>query len=684
MSDEKARGGLEHWRTETDSSGVLWLAADKADGGANVLSGPVLRELDAIIAGIEDDPPKGVVVYSVKPSGFIMGADINEFTRIETSEQAFELVRLGQQVLDRVEALRCPTVAVIDGYALGGGLELAMACDYRLAVDSDRKTIGLPEVQLGIHPGFGGTVRSVQIAGVTAAMELMLTGKSLTPKKAKSAGLVDRLVTRDNWKAAAREIIGSRPPRSRAGFTQKLLNLAPVRPFVAKQMRARVAKRARRDHYPAPYAIVDLWQEHGGSPDGGYVAEARSIAELMCTDTSRNLVRVFFLQNRLKSQGSSDAPRARHLHVVGAGVMGGDIAAWCALRGLEVTLQDREEKYVKPALERAQKLFDKRIRDDAEREAAKGRLRADVAGDGVARADLVIEAIFEDKDAKQELYRDLEPKMKDGAVLATNTSSIRLEELRTVLSAPARLIGLHFFNPVAQLPLVEVIRCADSEAAAVDAGHAFVKAIGKYPLECASSPGFVVNRVLAPYMGEAMRLHEEGVALEIIDQAAVDFGMPMGPVELADSVGLDVAWHVSTILADAYGYPLPEQLKKMVDAGNLGRKSGQGFYRWEDGKADKQSDPEGPEPPDLQDRLILPMVNEAVACLAEGVVEDQDLLDAGVIFGTGFAPFRGGPLHYARSRGVAEIRSRLEKFAMEYGERFRPAEGWDAFSSRDE
>jgi 3-hydroxyacyl-CoA dehydrogenase/enoyl-CoA hydratase/3-hydroxybutyryl-CoA epimerase len=684
MSDENARGGLEHWRTETDSSGVLWLAADKADGGANVLSGPVLRELDTVIGGIEDDPPKGVVVYSVKPSGFIMGADINEFTRIESTEQAFELVRLGQQVLDRVEALRCPTVAVIDGYALGGGLELAMACDYRLAVDSDRKTIGLPEVQLGIHPGFGGTVRAVQIAGVTAAMELMLTGKSLTPKKAKSAGLVDRLVTRDNWKAAAREIIGSRPPRSRAGFTQKLLNLAPVRPFVARQMRARVAKRARRDHYPAPYAIVDLWQKHGGSPDGGYVAEAHSIAELMCTDASRNLVRVFFLQNRLKSQGSRDAPRARHLHVVGAGVMGGDIAAWCALRGLEVTLQDREEKYITPALERAEKLFDKRIRDDEEREAAKGRLRADVAGDGVAAADLVIEAIFEDKDAKQELYRELEPKMKDGAVLATNTSSIRLEELRTVLAAPARLIGLHFFNPVAQLPLVEVIRCADTEAAAVDAGHAFVKAIGKFPLECASSPGFVVNRVLAPYMGEAMRLHEEGVALEVIDQAAVDFGMPMGPVELADSVGLDVAWHVSTILADAYGYPLPEKLREMVDAGNVGRKSGQGFYRWEDGKAVKQSDPEGPEPPDLQDRLILPMVNEAVACLAESVVEDEDLLDAGVIFGTGFAPFRGGPLHYARSRGVAEIRSRLEKFAMEYGERFRPADGWDAFASRDE
>ena len=684
MSDETTSGDLEHWRTSTDSSGILWLAADKADGGANVLSGPVLLELDRVIGRIEDDPPKGVVIYSVKPSGFIMGADINEFTRIETSEQAFELVRQGQQVLDRLEALRCPTVAVIDGYALGGGLELAMACDYRLAVDSERKTIGLPEVQLGIHPGFGGTVRAVQIAGVTAAMELMLTGKSLTPKKARDAGLVDRLVTRDNWKAAAREIIGSRPPRSRAGFVQRLLNFGPVRPFVAKSMRERVAKRARRDHYPAPYAIIELWQQHGGSPDGGYVAEARSIAELMCTDTSRSLVRVYFLQNRLKSQGGREAAEPRRLHVVGAGVMGGDIAAWCALRGLEVTLQDREEKYVQPALERAEKLFAKRIRDDDKREAARGRLRSDVAGDGVPDADLVIEAIFEDKDAKQELYRKLEPKLKDGAVLATNTSSIRLEELRTALDAPARLIGLHFFNPVAQLPLVEVIRCADTEAEAVDAGHAFVKAIGKYPLECASSPGFVVNRVLAPYMGEAMRLHEEGVALETIDRAAVEFGMPMGPVELADSVGLDVAWHVSTILADAYGYPLPEKLKEMVDAGHLGRKSGRGFYRWEDGEAEKRSDPEGPEPPDLQDRLILPMVNEAVACLAEGVVEDEELLDAGVIFGTGFAPFRGGPLHYARSRGVEEVRTRLEKFAMEYGERFRPAGGWDAFTADGE
>ncbi|MEJ2601679.1 MAG: 3-hydroxyacyl-CoA dehydrogenase NAD-binding domain-containing protein [Gammaproteobacteria bacterium] len=683
MNDQAKSGRLEHWRTERDSSGVLWLAIDKADGGANVLSGPVLQELDSIVDGIEHDPPKGIVIYSVKPSGFIMGADINEFTRIDTPEQAFELVRLGQQVLDRLEALRCPTVAVIDGYALGGGLELAMACDYRLAVDSDKKTIGLPEVQLGIHPGFGGTVRTVQIAGVTTAMDMMLTGKSLTPKKARSVGLIDRLVTRDNWKAIAREVIGSRPPRGQAGFPQSLLNLGIVRPFVAGKMRERVAKRARQAHYPAPYAIIDLWQKHGASTETGYVAEARSIADLMCTETSRNLVRVFFLQNRLKAQGSDEAAPTRRLHVVGAGVMGGDIAAWCALRGLEVTLQDREEKYVRPALERAEELFEKRIRDEDERRAAVARLRADVAGDGVADADLIIEAIFEDREAKQALYRDLEPRMKEGAVLATNTSSIRLEDLRTVLAAPARLIGLHFFNPVARLPLVEVIRCDDTEAAAIDVGLAFVKRIGKFPLECASSPGFVVNRVLAPYMGEAMRLHQEGVPLGTIDEAAVDFGMPMGPVELADSVGLDVAWHVSKILADAYGYPLPEKLGDMVEAGHLGRKTGQGFYRWEDGKAVRQADPDGPEPPDLQDRLMLPMVNEAVACLAEGVVADEDLLDAGVIFGTGFAPFRGGPLHYARSRGVDEVRSRLEKFAMEYGDRFHPADGWQQFTTPD-
>jgi 3-hydroxyacyl-CoA dehydrogenase/enoyl-CoA hydratase/3-hydroxybutyryl-CoA epimerase len=396
----------------------------------------------------------------------------------------------------------------------------------------------------------------------------------------------------------------------------------------------------------------------------------------MCSSTSRNLVRVFFLQNRLKSLGNKTDDKVEHVHVVGAGVMGGDIAAWCALRGYTVTLQDREQKYIDPAIERASKLFAKRVRDDDERAATAERLRSDVDGNGVADADLVIEAIVENLDAKQSLYEDLQAKMKPGALLATNTSSIRLEELRTVLREPQRFIGLHFFNPVAMLPLVEVIRCEDTDQDALDIGSAFTKAIGKLPLECMSSPGFVVNRILAPYMGEAMQLAEEGVPLAAIDDAAVAFGMPMGPVELADSVGLDVALHVAKVLGEAMGRPVPETLQKMVDDGLLGRKTGQGYYRWENGKAVKPGRKTSDVSSMIEDRLVLSMVNEAVACLHEGVVADADLLDAGVIFGTGFAPFRGGPLHYARERGTTSVVMRLNELAKACGERFEPNSGW--------
>ncbi len=677
MSDNETQGST-HWRRTTDSDGVVWLSVDKADSSANVLSGAVLRELATQIEPLAADPPRGLVIHSGKRNGFVMGADINEFTTIADEDEAYRLIRLGQQVLDAVEALRCPTVAVINGFALGGGLELAMACDYRIALTNDKPIIGLPEVQLGIHPGFGGTVRAVRIAGVRAAMALMLTGKPITVTRALRQGLVDRIVAPDNWKHAAREMVAARRPPARAPLLDRFLNLGPLRPLLARVLRKQVAARARREHYPAPYAIVDLWQRHGASPHDGYEAEARSIARLMCTSTSRNLVRVFFLQNRLKSQGGKARSDIRHVHVVGAGVMGGDIAAWCALRGLEVTLQDREEKYVRPALERAEKLFGKKIRSSEERAAARQRLRSDVGGDGVKGADLIIEAIFEDLDAKQQLYEQLERDMKDGAVLATNTSSIRLEELRTGLREPQRFIGLHFFNPVAQLPLVELVHCEDTDENVLNLGLAFIKSLGKTPLACLSAPGFVVNRVLTPYMAEAMHLANDGVALPDIDRAAEDFGMPMGPVELADSVGLDVALKVSKVLGAAFGRPVPQKLVEMVEAGHVGRKSGQGFYAWEDGRAVKPAGGSGSPPADIGDRLMLPMVNEAVACLSDGVVGDADLLDAGVIFGTGFAPFRGGPLQYARDRGVDDVVSTLERLAAAHGERFAPHPGWDA------
>jgi 3-hydroxyacyl-CoA dehydrogenase/enoyl-CoA hydratase/3-hydroxybutyryl-CoA epimerase len=666
----------QHWTSETGDDGIVWLCIDKADGGANVLSGEVLKELHELIEPLAKQPPKGVVIHSGKSNGFVMGADINEFTKIENPEQAYALIRLGQQVLDELEALPCPTVAAINGFALGGGLELAMACDYRVAIDTDKRILGLPEVQLGIHPGFGGTVRAVQIAGVRPAMQLMLTGKPINVSKGRRIGLLDKVTDADGWRAAATSLVAAQPPKRQAPFVERLLGLGAVRPFIRNVLLKQVAGKARREHYPAPYAIIDLWHRHGASTRTGYEAEARSIAELMCTSTSRNLVRVFFLQNKLKGQGSKSAARVSRVHVVGAGVMGGDIAAWCALRGHTVTLQDREQKYIEPAMARAAKLFGKRIRNDAERAAALERLQADVDGAGAAQADLVIEAIFENLEAKQALYRSLQEKMRADALLATNTSSIRLEELRVGLDAPQRFIGLHFFNPVAQLPLVEVIRCEDTEQEALDIGFGFVKGIGKLPLECMSSPGFVVNRILAPYMAEAMELAEAGVPLADIDRAAEAFGMPMGPVELVDSVGIDVALHVSRVLGAAANRPVPQKLADMVETGQLGRKSGQGFYRWENGKAVKPAGGGSGAGSEIQDRLVLPMVNEAVACLHDGVVDDADLLDAGVIFGTGFAPFRGGPLNYARERGVDDVVARLTEFTQRFGERFTPHEGF--------
>lgn len=667
---------MKHWKTETDAEGILWLCLDTEDAKVNVLSSEILFELNEIVEKLAKEPPTGVVLWSGKDKSFVMGADIKEFTKVESVEQAGKVVRLGQQLMNRVEALPCKTVAVINGFCLGGGLELALACDYRLVHAGRKKILGLPEVKLGLHPGFGGTVRAVRVCGVRAAMQLMLTGNPIAPGKAKAIGLIDDLTSEESWREDAKAILKAAPSKARAPLMDRLLSASPLRPMVRNMLLKQVRGKARKEHYPAPYVMIDNWASDGASEVTGYETEAASFAELMVSDTSKNLVRVFFLQNKLKSQGNKTDTKIKHVHIVGAGVMGGDIAAWCALRGLTVTLQDREQKYIDPAMARAAKLFSKRVRDEAEHAATTERLKADVNGDGVADADLVIEAIYENLEAKQSLYEALQAKMKPGALLATNTSSIRLEELRTVLKEPLRFIGLHFFNPVAMLPLVEIIRCADTEQSALDAGFAFTKAIGKLPLECASAPGFVVNRILSPYMAEAMHLAEEGVPLIEIDKAAEAFGMPMGPVELADSVGLDVGLHVAKVLGAAFDRPIPEALQKMVDDGLLGRKSGQGYYQWVDGKAVKPKTNGSNVPADIQDRLILPMVNEAVACLSDKIVTDADLLDAGVIFGTGFAPFRGGPLHYAKSRGTTAIVMRLNELAKAHGDRFEPHSGW--------
>ncbi len=666
------------WRVDTDADGIAWLTFDKPGATANVLSRDTLIELARHVETFRAETPRGVVIRSGKQSGFIAGADIKEFQQLESEAQGVEMVRAAHRVMADLESLPCPTVAIIDGFALGGGLELALACRYRIGVKGDKFSIGLPEVMLGIHPGFGGTVRAVRRAGVRTAMEMMLTGKTLRADKALRAGFLDKLVYPSDAEATARMFV-KRPPKPRKPpLLDRVLSLAPLRGIVKKQLLAQVRAKARPEHYPGPYAIIDLWVKHGAHGQAAYDAEAVSIAHLMVGETSRNLVRVFFLQERLKGLGGKSRAAIERVHVVGAGVMGGDIAAWCAQRGLNVTLQDRELKFIQPAIQRAREGFEKRLRNAGKAAELMTRITPDVGGEGVPGADVILEAIFENADAKHELFARVEPRMKSTAILATNTSSIMLEQLDDRLPDPGRLVGVHFFNPVAQLPLVEIVRGESSSEESIQKAIAFTRRIDKLPLPCKSAPGFLVNRVLVPYFSEAFFALLEGTPREVIDEAAMRFGMPMGPVELADVVGLDVCKHVGEIVSNALGREKPDstRIDALIAAKKLGRKTGEGFYPWRDGKAVKSPGPH-PEPPaDLEDRLILALANECAAVLREGIVADADLIDAGVIFGSGFAPFRGGPLTYARKRGVDTVVARLGELSQRYGKRFAPDEGW--------
>jgi 3-hydroxyacyl-CoA dehydrogenase/enoyl-CoA hydratase/3-hydroxybutyryl-CoA epimerase len=669
-----------NWALQIDAERVAWLTCDMADASTNVLSGDVVRELAAKLTEAAALRPIGMIVQSGKRNGFIAGADIKEFLGIRSPAQGYQLVRAGQSVMQQLEDLPFPTVAAVRGFALGGGLELALACTYRVGADEPALSLGLPEVLLGIHPGFGGTVRSVQLIGVRPALELMLKGRPFKGARALRVGLLDDLVPPAELAARAKSLLLRRPPKRTAPVIERLMNLGAVRQVLARRTVATLHHSVRREHYPAPYAIVDLWQHYGAARAAGYEAEARSISELMCTPSSRNLVRVFMLQDRLKSLGADSTADFKHLHVIGAGIMGGDIAAWAAFRGMTVTLQDRSEELIRPALNRAQSFFEKRLKGPGQAAEAMSRLKMDVRGEGAANADIAIEAIYEDIGAKQALYAELEPRLKAGAVLATNTSSIQIETLCRKLEDPSRLVGIHFFNPVAQLQLVEVVQGASTRPQVVQDALKFTRRLDKLPLPCKSAPGFVVNRILTPYVNEAFFALEAGIPAAVIDRAAVQFGMPLGPIELSDVVGLDVSLHVGRVLGEALHRDVPQILIKLVEQKKLGRKSGEGFYRWQDGKAQKDTVEHAAAPADLQDRLILPMLDEAVACLREGTIQDADLLDAGVVFATGFAPFRGGPLQYAKDRGVTDVTHRLNELADRFGERFRPDAGWSLIS----
>ena len=647
--------GLLHWKLERDADGLGWLTLDKHGATTNTLSAPVLDELRTVLADLAAQPPKGLVIRSGKENGFIAGADIDEFGQLKTVDDAVVLVKRGWDTFEILANTPYPTLALVRGFCLGGGMELALACRYRVLVDEPGTRLGLPEVMLGIVPGWGGMKRLPRLTGAPAALDLLLTGRTIDARRARKLGIADECVPLRIMDNTARGVLRELPPLRRAPFPLSLTLNPLIRPVIAAKARKQVATRARREHYPSPYAILDIWVKYDGDALAAPPGDPASIAHLLQSPTATNLIRVFKLQERLKSFGRDKedgaAPRgarspAAHVHVVGAGTMGGDIAAWCALRGLTVTLQDQNAERLSPAMGRAAKLFSERLKDPLRVRDALDRLIPDVAGDGVARADVIIEAIFENLEAKQQLFTSLEAKAKPTALLATNTSSIPLEQIAAPMRDPGRLIGLHFFNPVARMMLVEVVVGASTRADLIPTAAAFTRQIDKLPLPVKSAPGFLVNRILAPYLMEAMRCVDEGMTPETVDEAALAFGMPVGPIELADTVGLDICMAVGKMLGRDTAPP--KRLSELIAAGNLGRKTKRGFYDWSGGKAAKSA----PDvvPPGLSDRLIRPLVSEAEGALAEGIVADADLVDAGAIFGTGFAPFRGGPLHYAATK----------------------------------
>ncbi|AYH45739.1 3-hydroxyacyl-CoA dehydrogenase NAD-binding domain-containing protein [Azoarcus sp. DN11] len=633
-----------------ESDGLAWLYLDRAGANTNTLSRELLDELAAAFAQLEADPPKGLVIASAKPAGFIAGADIEEFTRIDSAQGARDLVQRGWELFNWLARLKFPTLALVRGHCLGGGLELALACRYRIVVDEPGTKLALPEVMLGIVPGWGGMKRLPEVVGPAAALDLMLTGKSVDARRARKLGLADECVPPRVMENAARLLVLSGQRPRALPVAQKLLN-GPLKAVVANKARQQVAAKAPREHYPAPYAILDIWQKYGGNALAVPADDPASLEAIFRSPTAKNLIRVFFLQERLKGFGKDSDFAPRHVHVVGAGVMGGDIAALCAFVGMTVTLQDQSVERIAPAVARAATFFERKFRGDKRPvRFALDRLIPDPQGHGAARADLVIEAIFENLGAKRALFADIERRAKPDAVLATNTSSLRIEDIATALTDPRRLVGIHFFNPVALMPLVEVVRGEQSDDEALRRAAAFVRRIDKLPLPVKSAPGFLVNAVLGPYMLEALRCVEEGVAPETVDAALVAFGMPMGPVELVDTVGLDIAVAAGKALAGEGTEP-PRRLLELVAAGHLGRKSGQGYYRWADGKAQKGA--AGAVPPELAGRIVAPLVAAARRCVETGVVADADLADAGVIFGTGFAPFTGGPLYHSPEVGGA-------------------------------
>jgi len=669
----------KNWRLETDTDQVLWLYFDKQGASVNTLDRNTMEEFSQIVDELSIDKAHvGVIIASGKKKGFIAGADISEFNKFKDINEAIEVLKRGQDIFAKLEKLTIPVVAMIDGPCVGGGMELALACHYRVVEESSQTRLGLPEVKLGIHPGWGGSVRLPKLIGAPQGLNLILSGHTVSGKAAAKLGIADVSVPRRHLVQAAKFYALQKPAPHKATFLQSLTNTKPIRYLLAMYLRRELSAKARPEHYPSPFEVLSNWERFGVEGPVPYDREARTCGKLFFSDTSQNLVRVFFLQQHLKSLAKGTQFDGKHVHVIGAGTMGGDIAAWCAAQGFTVTLQDREPKFIAPAIKRAYATLKDKFKEPYLIQQAMDRLSPDVQGYGIAKADLIIEAIFEDLKTKQDLFKKLETEAKPSAILATNTSSIPLDEINTVMQNPERLVGIHFFNPVAKMQLVEVVKGQRTDPVIVEKAISFVRKIDHLPLPVKSSPGFLVNRILMPYLLEAVAILDEGVPKTAIDKAMLQFGMPMGPITLADTVGLDVCLSVAKHLGQYYpSTVIPKALTDLVELKKLGRKTGKGFYVYKNGHQVRPNENYDKPLTDISDRLVLCMLNEAFACLREEVVADGDLLDAGMIFGTGFAPFRGGPIHYAKAQGIHELFQQFVKQQQAKGGKAAPVKEWE-------
>lgn len=698
--------GLENLQVDRDERGVWTIRLDLAGKQVNTFNEPILRELMAALDQIEQDgDAKALVIRSAKEAGFVVGADVNQIEKLETSEEADFALKSGQDLFQRIEDLKIPSVAAVHGNCLGGGLEITLACTYRIVRDDASTKMGLPETQLGVIPGWGGTQRLPRRVGLQKAAPMILTGSTMNASKAKQAGLADTIASADRFdqEIAAfvdRLLAGQTPAKHSPGLKDRFLDGTSIgRAIVMKMARKQIARQAK--HYPALEAALNAIETgyKQGLP-AGFEKERSEFCRVLFTPTCRNLLGLFFQREKARSaetwvSSSTDSgPEIKTIAVLGAGTMGAGIAQLAATSGYQVILKEIDEATARKGMQQITSLTEKGVkkgaikRADADKALAAITATADM--EAVKQADLVIEAIVERMDIKQQVFRELDEALPADALLVSNTSSLSISEMASVTGRGGKVGGLHFFNPVHKLPLVEVVRANDTSDETIATLVNVVKKLGKTPLVVNEGPGFLVNRILFPYFDEAVRLVVEGHPIAEVDKEAKRFGMPMGPLELMDTVGIDVGADVAGHLpmAGVEESPTPKHLAEMVAQGRRGQKSGKGFYDYTNGKRGESmpsivSDSRPNLPPTVelggenlsgvQQRLILSLVNAAGQCLEDGIVSESWMVDLGMVLGTGFAPFRGGPISLSETWGHDKLSKLLFGLVDLCGPRFQPS-----------